>query len=68
MSVQRQTYIVLGVLVLAGLALGIRVSPWWFVLPALGGLGMTVAGLIGVCTLNKVLSRLPWNKPDSGRI
>jgi hypothetical protein len=68
MSVQRQTYIVLGILVLGGLALGLWHSQWWFVLPALGGLGMTVAGLIGVCTLNKVLSRLPWNEPDSGKI
>ena len=68
MSVQRQTYILLGILVLGGLALGLRHSQWWFVLPALCGLGMTVAGLIGVCTLNKVLSRLPWNKPESGRI
>ncbi len=68
MSVQRQTYIVVGILVLAGVALARWHSSWWLVVPALGGLGMTIAGLIGVCTLNKVLSKLPWNEPDSGRI
>jgi hypothetical protein len=68
MSMQRQTYLALGTLILLGLALGVWVSPWWLALPALMGLGMLSAAAIGVCTVTRVLGAMPWNDPHSGNI
>lgn len=68
MSLQRQTYLVLGSLVLLGLALGLWVSRWWLILPALMGLGMLTAATIGTCTMTRVLGAMPWNEPHSGDI
>ncbi len=68
MSLQRQTYLVLGVLVEAGLALGFWVSPWYYLLSAAIGLGMITAGTFGVCTMTRILSHLPGNTPHSGNI
>ena len=68
MSLQRQTYLVLGVLLLAGLGLGVWVSTWWLLLPALLGLGMITAALFGVCNMTRILGALPWNPSHSGDI
>ncbi len=68
MSLQRQTYLVLGILVEAGLALGLWISPWWLLLPALLGLGMITAASFGVCTMTRLLGALPWNPDSSGDI
>jgi hypothetical protein len=68
MSLQRQTYLVLGLLVEAGLLLAVLVSTWWLLLPAFVGLGMLTAGAVGVCTMTRVLSLLPGNERHSGDI
>jgi hypothetical protein len=68
MSLQRQTYLVIGLLVELGLALGVWVSPWWLLLPALLGLGMITAALSGICTMTRVLGALPFNPSSSGDI
>jgi hypothetical protein len=68
MSLQRQTYLVLGILILAGLGLGVWVSAWWLLLPAGVGVGMITAASFGVCTMTRVLSWLPWNPSHSGDI
>ena len=68
MSLQRQTYLVIGLLVELGLALGVWVTPWWLVLPALLGLGMITAALSGICTMTRVLGALPFNPSSSGDI
>lgn len=68
MSLQRQTYLVIGILVLAGLALGVRVSASWLLLPALLGVGMITAAIFGICTMTRVLASMPWNPSHSGDI
>jgi len=68
MSLQRQTYLVIGLLVELGLALGVWVAPWWLLLPALLGLGMITAALSGICTMTRVLGSLPFNPSSSGDI
>jgi len=68
MSLQRQTYLVIGILVLAGLGLGVTVSAWWLLLPAVLGLGMITAAAFGVCTMTRVLGGMPWNPSHSGDI
>lgn len=68
MSLQRQTYLVLGLAVELGLALALWVSVWWLLLPAFIGLGMITAALFGVCTMTRLLSALPWNPSHSGDI
>ncbi len=67
-SLQRQTYLVLGSMILLGLLLGLTFSYWWFLLPTLLAIGMLTAGIFGVCTMTRVLSILPWNEPSSGDI
>jgi hypothetical protein len=47
-----------GVVVLAGLALGWFVSPWWFLLTAFAGLNMLQAGFTGFCPAAMVFRRL----------
>jgi len=68
MSLQRQTYLVVGFIVLLGVILGVWISRWWLLLPTLMGVGMLVAGVIGFCNMTRLLSKLPWNEPHSGRI
>lgn len=47
-----------GVVVLAGLALGWFVSPWWFLLAAFAGLNMLQAGFTGFCPAAKLFHAL----------
>lgn len=47
-----------GLVVLAGLALGWFVSPWWFLLVAFAGLNMLQAGITGVCPAAMIFKRL----------
>lgn len=68
MSLQRQTYLALAILILAGLALGVWVSSWWLILPTFIAVGMITASLFGVCTMTRVISALPWNESHSGDI
>lgn len=61
-SLQRQVQIVAGSLVLLGLLLGWLVSPWFVLLSAFVGAGLTFAGLSGTCGLANLLARLPYNR------
>ena len=47
-----------GLVVLAGLALGWWVSPWWFLLTAFAGLNMLQAGVSGFCPAALIFKRL----------
>ncbi len=68
MSLQRQTYLVIGVLLEIGVLLAWLDSDWWLILPALVGLGTLTAAASGVCNVTRFLSWLPWNEPHSGNI
>lgn len=62
LGVMQQTQLVIGSMVLTGLALGWFVHPAGYLLSAMMGAGLTVAGLTGACPLAMVIARMPWNR------
>ena len=58
----RQVQIAAGLLILAGVALGLVVAPAWFGLAGFVGAGLTFAGLTGWCGMARLLALLPWNR------
>jgi hypothetical protein len=67
-SLQRQIYLVVGLVVLLSVVLGAFASKWWLLLAFAVSLGMLNAARTGVCPLMKLLSGLPFNEPSSGDI
>jgi Inner membrane protein YgaP-like, transmembrane domain len=61
-SIDNQIRIVHGLTILAGMALGLWVSPWWYWLVVLMGLGLIATGLTDLCGTRMFLKRMPWNK------
>ena len=62
LAVDRQVQLIAGSMVLLGVTLGAFVNPWFLVLAAFFGAGLTFAGATGTCGLALVLMRLPWNR------
>jgi rhodanese-related sulfurtransferase len=62
LSLERQTQIALGVLLLLTLIKGALIHPLFFGLVGLLGLGLIFAGLAGRCGLSAILARMPWNR------
>jgi glyoxylase-like metal-dependent hydrolase (beta-lactamase superfamily II)/rhodanese-related sulfurtransferase len=62
LAVDRQVQLIAGTMVLAGVALGTLVNPWFLALAAFFGAGLTFAGATGTCGLALVLMRMPWNR------
>lgn len=62
LELNRQVQITVGVLILAGAALGALVHPAFFALSALMGAGLTFAGVSGWCGMAQLLARAPWNR------
>jgi glyoxylase-like metal-dependent hydrolase (beta-lactamase superfamily II)/rhodanese-related sulfurtransferase len=62
LPVDRQVQLIAGLMVLAGVGLGTLVNPWFLVLAAFFGAGLTFAGATGTCGLAVVLMRMPWNR------
>lgn len=60
-SIERQTQIAAGSIVLAGTLLGVFVNAGFLLVPAFVGSGLIFAGLSGTCGLAWVLAKLPWN-------
>lgn len=65
-SVMRQVQLGAGLLVLGGMALGTFVNPWFYLISAFVGAGLTVAGATGFCGMALVLMRMPWNRVSPG--
>jgi glyoxylase-like metal-dependent hydrolase (beta-lactamase superfamily II) len=63
LPVDRQVQLIAGSMVFAGVALGTLVNPWFLVIPAFFGAGLTFAGATGTCGLALVLLKMPWNRP-----
>lgn len=63
--IMRQVQLAAGLLVLAGMGLGAFVDHWLYLISALAGGELTVAGLTGYCGMALVLSRMPWNRVAS---
>jgi rhodanese-related sulfurtransferase len=62
-ALERQVRLVAGLLVAVGVLLGATLSPWWLLLPALVGCGLSFAGFTGFCPMGELLARMPWNRP-----
>lgn len=63
----RQVMLAAGLFLLAGLALSL-VHPAFLLLDLVVALGLTMAGLTGLCPMARLLERMPWNVtgPTSG--
>lgn len=61
-SLQRQVQMVAGSLVVAGVGLGVFVSPWFLLLAAFVGAGLVFSGASGTCAMAAALARLPHNR------
>lgn len=62
-AVERQVTFIQAIMILVGVILGNSFSQWFYMLDIVVGLSLLVTSLTGECILNKLLSRLPWNKP-----
>ena len=62
LAVDRQVQLIAGTMILAGVALGALVNPWFLVLAAFVGAGLTFAGATGTCGMALALMRMPWNR------
>jgi rhodanese-related sulfurtransferase len=62
LPLDRQVQTAAGLLCLTGVILGTWVHPLGFLLSALVGCGLTMAGLTGFCPMALLLARMPWNK------
>lgn len=61
-SLERQVRIAAGLLVLAGVTLGLWVHPGFFGLSAFVGAGLTFAGITDWCGMGLLLAKAPWNR------
>lgn len=62
LPIERQIQLIVGLGVLTGLLLGLFLSPYFLILPAFFGAGLTFAGLTGTCGLALILQKAPWNQ------
>jgi len=60
-SLERQVRLGAGLLVLSGAVLALTVNPLWVFLCGFAGLGLTFAGLTGICAMGILLGKMPWN-------
>lgn len=58
MNVDRMVFAFAGIFILASLALGVWVHPYWFFFTAFVGLNMFQAAFTGFCPLAMILKRL----------
>ncbi|MHA6644507.1 YgaP family membrane protein [Mesorhizobium sp. A623] len=58
MTLDRAVLMFAGCMVLASLALGFFVSPWWYLLTAFAGLNMFQASITGFCPAAMLFRRL----------
>ena len=63
LPVDRQVQLIAGGMVLTGVTLGTLFNPWFLVISAIFGAGLTFAGATGTCGLALLLLRVPWNRP-----
>ena len=61
-SLEGQVRAIAGVLILAGVGLGLTVHTGFLLLPTLVGVGLIHAGLTDSCLMGMLLSKLPYNR------
>lgn len=64
LSIERQTQLIIGLGLLLGAFLTAFVSPYFLVVSALFGAGLTYAALTGTCGLAILLAKANWNRPQ----
>lgn len=62
-SVERQTRLLAGTLILLGIFLANFYNPVFYVLPAIVGLGLIFSSITNWCGSAQLLSKMPWNQP-----
>ena len=62
LPLDRQVQLTIGLLLITGSALGYFLTPAFFLLTGLIGVGLTIAGATGFCGLALLMARLPWNQ------
>ncbi len=67
LELQRQVQIGAGSMAFLGTMFGLFVSSWFFAVPALVGVGVTVAGITGFCGMARILKKAPWNRASYAR-
>ncbi len=67
-SIERQTQIVAGGLVLIALIAMQTISPWFALLAMFVGAGLVVSGVTNTCGMGMLLTRLPWNRAGTGSL
>ncbi|MGR4865366.1 rhodanese family protein [Caulobacter sp. LARHSG274] len=65
LELMRQVQIAAGLLVLAGVILGLLASPWFLGVSAFVGAGLTLAGATGFCGMARLLALAPGNRPTA---
>jgi hypothetical protein len=67
LSLEHQTQIALGVVLLVMLAKGTLLHPFFLALIGLLAVGLIAAGVTARCGLAALLARMPWNREGSCR-
>ena len=62
MTVQNAVFRLAGFLVLLGLALGLTVSPWFFIIVGFVGLNMFQTSFTGFCPAEKMFSKMGFRQ------
>lgn len=62
MSLERQTRIAAGAMVLIGAILGWLVHPGFYGLSAFVGAGLVFAGITDTCGMGMMIAKMPWNQ------
>ncbi len=65
--VQQQVPLVAGGGIIIGIIGGWFLSPWFYLLALIIGIGLLTWGITGECTLEKILLNMPWNKEHSDK-
>jgi rhodanese-related sulfurtransferase len=63
----RQVQITAGLLVLVGVVLGHLAFEAFYLLAAVVGAGLVLAGVTGTCGMARVLKLMPWNRTSAAR-
>ena len=65
MNVERSLRLIAGSFILASLALGYWVSPWWYLFTAFVGLNLLQSGFTNWCPMMAILRRAGVGRPKA---
>lgn len=66
-SLERQVRFAAGLMVFAGVALGLTIDRLWFALSGFVSAGLMFSAATDTCAMALVLARLPWNRGSCGK-